>query len=107
MSDNALLQCQEVSKQFPVKSGFLEKKRALTAVDTVSFSLGKGECLGLVGESGCGKSTLGRMACGLLAPSKGKILLQGRELPLACAQSWAAGRLQMVFQTHFPRSIPA
>lgn len=106
MSDNALLQCQEVSKQFPVKSGFLGKKRALTAVDTVSFSLGKGECLGLVGESGCGKSTLGRMACGLLAPSKGKVLLQGRELPLACAQSWAAGRLQMVFQDPFSSLNP-
>ena len=106
MPDNALLQCHKLSKFFAVKSGFLGKNRLLKAVDAASFVLDKGECLGLVGESGCGKSTLGRMICGLLAPSQGSVSLLGRELPLANAQSWAAGRLQMIFQDPFSSLNP-
>lgn len=93
-----LLQFERVSRSFNVKRGILGVQARLKAVDSVSFSLGRGESLGLVGESGCGKSTLGRLACGLLAPSSGQILLEGRPLPKAGAGSWAAGKAQMVFQ---------
>ena len=75
-------------------------------MDGVRFDLRRGESLGLVGESGCGKSTLGRLVCGLLAPSAGRVLLEGRALPPAGARSWAAGRIQMVFQDPFSSLNP-
>lgn len=52
-------------------------KRELSAVSDVSLSLGKGECLGIVGESGCGKSTLIRMIIGALRPTSGQVLING------------------------------
>ncbi|SCM74452.1 oligopeptide/dipeptide ABC transporter ATP-binding protein [Desulfovibrio sp. 86] len=101
-----LLELREVSRHFAVRRGFFAEQRLLTAVDAVSLRLYPGESLGLVGESGCGKSTLGRLACGLLAPSKGQALLGGRDLPPAGANSWAAGQIQMVFQDPFSSLNP-
>lgn len=89
---------EHVSRNFTVKRGFLGQKVSLKAVDDVSLELDTGQTLGLVGESGCGKSTLGRMACGLIRPTSGKILLDSNPLPEASARSWAAGKIQMVFQ---------
>ena len=57
-SNEILLEVMDLNKTFPVK------KEKLYAVNHVSFSLQKGECLGIVGESGCGKSTLARMIAG-------------------------------------------
>ena len=54
-----LVQVKDLKQYFPVRTGMFHTK-PLRAVDGVSFSVGKGETLGLVGESGCGKSTLGR-----------------------------------------------
>lgn len=93
-----ILRMEDVSRSFNVSHGLFGRKQHLQAVLNVSFSLARGESLGLVGESGCGKSTLGRLASGLLAPSSGRILFQGRPLPAAGAGSWAAGKIQMVFQ---------
>lgn len=87
-----------VSRSFNVSHGLFGRKQRLQAVSEVSFRLARGESLGLVGESGCGKSTLGRLAAGLLAPTSGAILFQDRPLPPAGAGSWAAGKIQMVFQ---------
>ncbi len=101
-----LLELRDVSRTFFVRRGFLGEKRLLRAVDGVSLALHPGESLGLVGESGCGKSTTGRLACGLLAPSAGSVLFEGRELPPAGASSWAAGRIQMVFQDPFSSLDP-
>lgn len=93
-----VLDISHVTRFFMVPRGFFGQPSRLTAVDDVSLSLDTGESLGLVGESGCGKSTLGRMACGLLEPSGGTISLLGKKLPSANSGSWAAGKIQMVFQ---------
>jgi ABC-type glutathione transport system ATPase component len=74
----------------------------LHAVDDVSFSIGRGETVGLVGESGCGKSTLVRLVSRLLDPDDGSIRLGGKELTYTVASDFARapdrGRIQMVFQ---------
>lgn len=101
-----LLALEDVSRRFLVRRGWFGEPQQLTAVDGVSLGLRRGESLGLVGESGCGKSTLGCLACGLLTPSEGRVLLEGRELPTAGAASWAAGRIQMVFQDPFSSLNP-
>ena len=92
-----LLYLEHVSKRFSL-GGIGRNRKMLTAVDNVDISLARGECVGLVGESGSGKSTIGRMACGLLAPSQGHVFFDGHVLPPAGAKSWAAGRIQMIFQ---------
>ncbi|MEG6594140.1 ATP-binding cassette domain-containing protein, partial [Desulfovibrio sp. 1188_IL3213] len=105
-SSTLLLELRNVSRRFSIRRGLFAEQRSLLAVDDVSLSLAAGESLGLVGESGCGKSTLGRLACGLLTPSEGRVLLDGRELPPAGAGSWASGRIQMVFQDPFSSLNP-
>ena len=79
--ESALLRLEDVSRVFDIRRGMFGDRRSLVAVDHVSLSLAKGASIGLVGESGCGKSTLGRLACGLLAPSAGQVLLEGRPCP--------------------------
>lgn len=93
-----VLALENVSRNFIVRRGILGATALLHAVDGASLEIHASESLGLVGESGCGKSTLGRLAAGLLAPDSGSILFQGRKLPLAGHGSWAAGKIQMVFQ---------
>ena len=101
-----LLALEDVSRRFLVRRGWFGEPQQRTAVDGVSLGLRRGASLGSVGASGCGKSTLGRLACGLLMPSEGRVLLEGRELPTAGAASWAAGRIQMVFQDPFSSLNP-
>ena len=102
----SLLELRNVSRHFSIRRGLFAEQRLLLAVDDVSLSLAPGESLGLVGESGCGKSTLGRLACGLLTPIAGHVLLDGKDLPPAGAGSWASGRIQMVFQDPFSSLNP-
>ena len=93
----ALLDIGELAKRFDVGG-----KRLLYAVDEVSFAIGRGETVGLVGESGCGKSTLVRLINRLLDPTSGSIDLAGTELAAFQARAFAANpnraRIQMVFQ---------
>jgi peptide/nickel transport system ATP-binding protein len=73
-----LLIAQNLEKRFPIRSGTLSRKRsAIRAVDDVSFSVLKGETMGVVGESGCGKSTLARVLMGLIPQDKGSIVFDG------------------------------
>ncbi len=77
MADKALVKVQDLKKYFQSESSFSFSKRAIKAVDGVSFDLFQGETLGLVGESGCGKSTLGRTVLGLYRPDEGSVILEG------------------------------
>jgi oligopeptide transport system ATP-binding protein len=75
---NILLEIQSLKKYFPVKEGLFKSSNSFVkAVDDVSFSIKRGETLGLVGESGCGKSTVGRCILKLIEPTDGKILFNG------------------------------
>ena len=93
-SNEILLEVMDLNKTFPVK------KEKLYAVNHVSFSLQKGECLGIVGESGCGKSTLARMIAGITPTSDGKVLLEGKDyIGLKGGEKRRFRRnIQMVFQ---------
>ncbi len=94
----ALLDVQNLVKEYRDPRG-----RVLRAVDNVSFSLEKGEVLGLVGESGCGKSTLGRSLMRLAEPTSGRVLLEGRDLAGLSGRELTQERrnMQMVFQDPF------
>ena len=75
-----LLEVNEVKKYFPVKEGFWRRHVGdVKAVDGVTFSIGRGETLGLVGESGCGKTTLGRVIAGAYRATGGTVRLTDRD----------------------------
>ena len=71
VKNEEVLRIEHITKRFPTADG-----RALTACDDVSFSLCKGETLGIVGESGCGKSTLVKTLMQLHKPTEGKIFFR-------------------------------
>ncbi|MGC3975192.1 MAG: dipeptide/oligopeptide/nickel ABC transporter ATP-binding protein [Nitrospira sp.] len=91
------LKVVDLSKSY--RSGFWGNK-VLEAVSQVSFELGEGETLGLVGESGCGKTTISKIILGLLKPTSGRIVYQGRDITNLSARQWRPLRqeIQAVFQ---------
>jgi len=92
-----VLDCVDLRKHFAVGKGAM-----LHAVDDVSFAIGEGESVGLVGESGCGKSTLVRLIARMLDPTGGDIVYRGRNIGFIPARKFAETRfrpkIQMVFQ---------
>jgi oligopeptide/dipeptide ABC transporter ATP-binding protein len=80
MAEN-LIEVRNLKKYFPVRGGVLRRVQAwVQAVDDVSFTVRKGECLGLVGESGCGKTTVGRTVLRLIPATEGSVLFEGRDV---------------------------
>src|SRR4051794_5960681 len=101
-----LLEVRHLSKHFPVRGGFIGKTGVVRAVDDVSFSVGKGEVLGIVGESGCGKSTTARLIIGLIEPDAGSIVLDGEKLGGDLTLRELRRRVQMVFQDSYASLNP-
>jgi oligopeptide/dipeptide ABC transporter ATP-binding protein len=80
-NDENLLEVENLKKYFPIKGGIVQREVArVHAVDGVSFTIKKGETLGLVGESGCGKSTTGRVILRLLEPTAGEVRFEGKDV---------------------------
>ncbi len=102
--EQALLEVRELKKYFPVRTGF-GKKVTLKAVDNVTFSIKKGETLGLVGESGCGKTTLGRTILRLEEPTGGDILFSGETI-LGKKMNDYRKKMQIVFQDPYASLDP-
>ena len=110
MSENgAMLQVVNLKKHFPISSGFLGRQvKLVKAVDGVSFTIDKGETLGLVGESGCGKSTAGRAILQLQEPTSGQVYLMDKELTQASPDEvrQLRPRMQMIFQDPYSSLNP-
>lgn len=94
-----LLEVENLVKEYPLKA---DPTGVFRAVDGISFTVGRGESVGLVGESGCGKSTTSAMIMRLLDPTSGTIRFDGVDVGAVSAGKFASspyrGRLQMVFQ---------
>jgi len=105
----ALLEVENLKKYFPVKKGVLSRTVGqVRAVDGVSFTLKRGETLGLVGESGCGKTTVGRSILRLIEPTAGRVVFNGKnllELDREGLRNMRAS-LQIIFQDPFSSLDP-
>lgn len=106
----ALLTVKDLKMHFPFAEGglFSRKKGAIRAVDGISFSVKKGETLGLVGESGCGKSTAARAIAQLYTPTSGSVLFKGMQLAGCSRHTLMQARkdMQMVFQDPYASLNP-
>jgi len=107
---DTLLEVRELKIYFPVHRGAVFKRLVgdVKAVDGVSFSLRKGQVLGLVGESGCGKTTIARSILKLVKPTSGQILIDGEDIWSQTKASEFAyrRRVQAVFQDPFSSLNP-
>ena len=104
-----ILEVRNLSKHFEVTGGFLGGRRGVVkAVDDVSFSIRRGETLGLVGESGCGKTTTGRCVLQLEKATSGSIFFEGKDLAKASPAELRAVRrkMQVIFQDPYSSLNP-
>ena len=99
-----ILEVKNLKQYFPVTTGFL-KTSPLKAVDDVSFTIQKGETLGLVGESGCGKTTVGRSLLQLYKPTAGEVRFDGQLVDKKSLAEFRR-RAQMVFQDPYSSLNP-
>jgi oligopeptide/dipeptide ABC transporter ATP-binding protein len=109
MSGAALLEVTGLKKHFPIQRGvFSRVSGQVYAVDGVSFTIGHGETLGLVGESGCGKSTVGRTLLKLLEPTDGTIRVGGEDITQLGPQAMLPyrRRMQMIYQDPYASLNP-
>jgi oligopeptide transport system ATP-binding protein len=105
----ALLQVENLVKHFDVGGGLLSRPAGVVrAIDGVSFTLNRGETLGLVGESGCGKTTTGRCILQLERPTSGRILFEGVDLTTLdeAALRKVRRRVQVIFQDPYSSLNP-
>ena len=107
MSD-VLLEVRDLVKHFPVSAGLRRPMLSVKAVDGVSFTLHRGETLGLVGESGCGKTTTGRCVLLLERPTSGQVVFEGTELTTLPEEKLRAmrRRMQVIFQDPYSSLNP-
>jgi peptide/nickel transport system ATP-binding protein len=106
---SSILKVQGLTKHFPVaKKSFFGTHETVQAVDDVSFEIGTGEAVGLVGESGCGKSTTGRLITRLVDPTSGSIEFDGQDISKLDGKELVAIRpkLQMIFQDPYASLNP-
>lgn len=108
--ENVLVEVNNLKMHFPVTSGLLFQREVaqVKAVDDISFSIQKGETLGLVGESGCGKTTAGRCILQLYKPTAGEVIFEGTDLTKLGARQMRHMRRQMqiIFQDPFSSLNP-
>ena len=100
-----LVEVRGLKEYFDVNLGFLRTK-PLKAVDDVSFSIRKGETLGLVGESGCGKTTVGRTILHLYKPTAGQVIYDGQEINSKESLKEFRKKATMVFQDPYSSLNP-
>ncbi|MEK3725608.1 ABC transporter ATP-binding protein [Paenibacillus sp. FSL H8-0034] len=106
---NQLLEVSNLKKYFPIQAGLIRRTIGhVKAIDDVSFQLGYGETLGIVGESGCGKSTLGRMIMRILEPTEGSIVFDQQDITRMHGSTLRRTRrnFQMVFQDPYASLNP-
>jgi peptide/nickel transport system ATP-binding protein/oligopeptide transport system ATP-binding protein len=108
-SKQDLIIVEDLVKYFPIRSGLLQRVSAhVKAVDGVSFSIKRGETLGLVGESGCGKTTVGRTLLRLIPHTGGKVYFEGQDIFEMGGRDLKEIRkeMQIVFQDPFSSLDP-
>ena len=105
-----LVQVDQLKKHFPIRQGLIIEREigSVKAVDGISFSIQRGETLGLVGESGCGKTTAGRTILGLYPMTAGKVLITGISLENASKEQMKQFRrkAQIIFQDPYASLNP-
>jgi oligopeptide transport system ATP-binding protein len=105
-----LLRIEALQMHFPITKGFFIQRQvgAVQAVDGISFTIKKGETLGLVGESGCGKSTTGRAILQLYKPTAGSVIFKGRDITRVSKGEMRGLRkqMQMIFQDPYASLNP-
>jgi oligopeptide/dipeptide ABC transporter ATP-binding protein len=109
METTPLLQARGLDMHFPITGGLLQREVGrVQAVTGVDLALHPGEVLGVVGESGCGKTTLARVLAGLYTPTRGQVLVNGRDVQGLSAgeRKQMARQVQMVFQDPFASLNP-
>lgn len=109
MINDTLLEVKDLVKHFPIKGGILRRTQALVrAVDGISFTVRRGETLGLVGESGCGKTTAGRTILRLETATSGEVLFDGTDVMSASRRKMQALRrdMQIIFQDPYASLDP-
>lgn len=104
-NNNNLLEVRNLKQYFDIPVGLL-KSKPLKAVDDISFSIRKGETLGLVGESGCGKTTVGRSILQLYKPTSGEIIFNGKKIESKESIKYLRQNAQMVFQDPYSSLNP-
>src|SRR5499426_4260479 len=109
MADTPLLQVKNLKKYFPIRGGIFSREVArVHAVDDVSFTIQRGETLGLVGESGSGKSTTGRCILRLIEPTAGDVFFRGENVLQFSTERMRMARrdMQIVFQDPYSSLNP-
>src|SRR3954447_3175584 len=101
-----LLQVEGLTKHFPVRGDLFSARKTVRAVDNVSFSIAKGETVGIVGESGCGKSTTARLLMHLMKRDAGDIVYDGMQVGRALSLRELRRGMQMVFQDSYASLNP-